>query len=151
LPITKKQRVRDFVTERGWSRIGEAEWAELRRALPDVSETTLRGCGLPIESPWDGIRQHTLDELEASLLALSVVYGNRADLQGYCRQQVVAAKDRARGASRSVRLDPERRRLKSEMVDWMLVWLGDPGMFAAWARARRAVMNSSEPRGNVVN
>ncbi len=143
LPIkknTKKQRVLDFVAQRGWQRIGEAEWNEMRRALPDVSETTLRQCEVPIESPWEGVHQHTLDELERSLLALSAVYDARPDLRDYCRREVIAAKDRARGAARSSRVEPERRELKAEMVDWMLVWLGDPRMFSAWAGARRAVM-----------
>jgi hypothetical protein len=77
--------------------------------------------------------QHTLDELELSLRELSDVYAVRPDLRRYCRARVIAAKDRARWALRSA----ERRRLKTEMVDWMLVWLDDPAMFPAWAGIRR--------------
>ena len=46
--ITKKQRVLDFVAVRGWGFIGEREWHELRSALSDISETTLRASGIPI-------------------------------------------------------------------------------------------------------
>lgn len=145
-PPTKKQRVLSLIAQRGWQRIGEAEWQELRRVFPDISETTLRQCGVPgvpIDSPWDGVHQHTLDELESSLLAMSAVYEARPDLRGYCRSQVIAAKDRARAASRSQRLDAGRRKLKAEMLSWMLVWLDDPRMFSAWVRARLAAMGEN--------
>ena len=131
--MTKKQRVLDFAAARGWTSIGEAEWNELKAALPDVSETTIRRAGIPIAQPWRGVVQHTLDELELSLRELSDVYAVRPDLRRYCRAQVIAAKDRARWALRSA----EGRRLKTEMVDWMLVWLDDPAMFPAWAGIRR--------------
>jgi hypothetical protein len=139
--VSKRQRARDYVAEHGWSRIGEAEWAELRAALPDVSETTLRECGVPIDSPWRGIHQHTLDELEASLVEFSEVYEHRPDLHTACRAQVIAAKDRARWLSRSPRIDAEKRQLKTEMTDWLLVWLDDPAIFPVWVRARRAQLD----------
>lgn len=135
--VTKKQRVLDFAGARGWTLIGEAEWSELRAALPDVSEATIRDAGIPIEQPWRGVAQHTLDELESSLRELSEVYAARPDLRRYCREQVIAAKDRARWASRSLHAGEEKRRLKNEMVEWMLVWLGDPAMFPVWVGVRR--------------
>ncbi len=110
--------------------IGEAEWLELKAALPDVSETTIRGSGIPIAQPWCGVRQHTLDELETSLRELSEVYEKHPHLRRTCRDQVIAAKARARFLSR-------KNALKHEMVEWMLVWLGDPAMFPAWATLRR--------------
>lgn len=140
--LTKKQRVLDFAAARGWQRLGEAEWLELRAALPDVSETTLREAGLAIDPPWCGIRQHTLDELEQSLDAFTAVYAARPDLHHYCREQVIAAKDHARFASRNQRLDDAHRALKAEMVDWMLVWLGDPALFPAWVHLRRSKIPS---------
>jgi hypothetical protein len=126
----KKQRVLDFVAARGWSLIGEAEWLELRAALPDISESTVRGAGVSIAQPWCGVRQHTLDELETSLCELSEVYAKHPHLRPTCREQVIAAKARARFLSR-------KNELKKEMVEWMLVWLGDPAMFPAWATLRR--------------
>jgi hypothetical protein len=128
------------VAERGWKRIGEGEWNEIRSALPDISESTLRDAGIPILQPWRGIGQHTLDELEQSLREFSEIYAMRVDLRRYCRDQVIAAKDRAKWSSRSEKADEEKRRLKSEMADWMLVWLDDPAMFPTWVSARSRML-----------
>jgi len=54
--------------------IGEREWDELRSLLSPVSESRLRHLlresGLPLAPLIDGVRQDTLDTLEASLLKL---------------------------------------------------------------------------------
>lgn len=126
--ITKRQRVLDFAASRGWTRIGESEWGELRAALPDVSVGVIQSAGLAIDVPWCGVRQHTFEELEGSLRAFSAVYAARADLRLVCRAQVIAAKDRAKWLARS-------KPYKAEMVEWMLVWLGDPSVFPVWAEA----------------
>ena len=140
--VTKKQRVLEFAASRAWTEIGEAEWNELRAALPDVSEATMRDTGLSIAAPWCGVRQHSLEDLEDSLNAFATVYSERPDLRSYCREQVIAAKDHARFASRSPRIEEARRALKAEMVDWMLVWLDDPSMFGVWAAMRRDKMRN---------
>ncbi len=132
--ITKKKRILDYAASRGWTTIGETEWKELHTSLPDVADSTLRGAGLSIAQPWLGVVQHTLDDLELSLIELARVYKARPDLRPYCRQQVIAAKDRARWLSR-------RHQLKAEMVEWMLVWLGDPAMFEVWIGVKRAQPN----------
>jgi hypothetical protein len=134
---TKKQRVLDFADARGWHLVGEAEWSELKAALPDISETTIRASGVPIAPPWSGVSQHTIDGLDASLRRFSEVYASQPHLRRYCRDQVIAAKARARFASLSERVEANKRRLKAEMVEWMLVWLGDPALFPAWASVRR--------------
>ena len=139
---TKKQRVRDFAAARGWGVIGEAEWSELKAALPDISETTIRESGVSIASPWSGVAQHTWDGLEASLRQFSEVYASQPHLRRYCRDQVIAAKARARFASLSDKVEESKRRLKAEMVVWMLVWLGDPALFPAWASIRRQRIES---------
>ena len=138
--MTKKQRVLNFAAARGWTSIGEAEWNELKAALPDVSETTIGRAGIPIAQPWRGVAQHTLEELESSLRELSEVYAGRPDLRRYCRDRVIAAKDRARWVARSAHAMEDKRRLKTEMADWMLVWLDDPAMFPTWAGMRRGRM-----------
>ena len=61
--------------------------------------------------------------------------GNR-ELAGYCRRQVIAAKDRAKFVAGNPRTSPERKLQKEEMVQWMLVWLENPEVFPAWAEAR---------------
>jgi hypothetical protein len=132
--------VLDFVAARGWDVIGESEWHEIRSALGDISESTLRASGIAITAPWSGVATHSMDELEATLLELTQVYETRPDLRRYCRDQVITAKDRARWASRSPRVDEPKRRMKEEMVEWMLVWLDDPAVFPAWVQLRRRNM-----------
>jgi hypothetical protein len=132
--------VLDFVAGRGWDAIGENQWQELRAAFSDISETTLRASGISIHAPWSGVDAHSIDELEASLRELSRVYEERIDLRRYCREQVIAAKDRARWVANSPRVEESKRRMKAEMVEWMLVWLGDPAVFPAWVEVRRRHM-----------
>jgi hypothetical protein len=84
---------------------------------------------------------HSFAELEASLLELSRAYSAQEDLRRECRECVIHAKDRARWASRNARASELKRRIKAEMVEWILVWLGDPAMFADWARLRREHMD----------
>jgi hypothetical protein len=104
--------------------------AGIKSCTADISETTIRAAGTPIAQPWCDVRQHTLDELEMSLRDLSEIYERHPHLRRTCREQVIAAKARARFLSR-------KNVLKLEMVEWMLVWLGDPAMFPAWAALRR--------------
>ena len=139
-PITKKQRVIDFVAARAWDFIGEKEWIELRNTLSDISETTLRTSGNKIAAPWSGVATRSIDELEVSLVEFTHVYETRPDLRRYCRDQVIAAKDRGRWTSRSSKVEEGKRRLKGEMVEWMLVWLDDPAIFPAWVQLRRRNM-----------
>lgn len=127
----------DYVAACGWSLVGESEWRELKSTLTDVSETTLRASGIPIAAPWSGVAQHSIDDLESSLRDFSHVYESRPDLRRYCRDQVISAKDRARWAARSSKVEESKRRMKAEMVEWMLVWLDDPAIFPAWIQLRR--------------
>jgi hypothetical protein len=126
------------VGEEGWTRIGGAEWRALRETFPAISEATLRryleALGLPVEQPWRGVDTSSLETVEASLNAMAAVYPNHPR---EARAVVIAAKDKTHFAARNVKAAAEKRALKSEMVDWMLVWLGDPAMFADWARLRR--------------
>lgn len=144
---TKKQRVQAFVAGRGWTVIGEREWSELKASLPDISESTIRASGVPIAQPWRGLSQHTLIELETSLLEMSETYAARPGLRRYCRDQVISAKAHARFIASNHKVEEARRRLKSEMVEWMLVWLDDPAMFPAWAAMRRQRLSTgTEPQ-----
>ena len=86
------------------------------------------------------VKQHTFAELEASLRELSELYAAHDQLRRACRDAVIEAKDRARFASRNQRASELKRTIKAEMVEWMLVWLGDPALFEEWARLRREHM-----------
>jgi hypothetical protein len=126
--------------------IGEPEWKRLLNELAPISESYLRQLlrdrGVPVAQPFDGVRQKTFAELEASLIELERVYrearesGDRARAQ-YCRNQVIQAKDHARLAANTSKNAPEKRTEKEEMVQWMLVWLDDPALFEAWAKVRK--------------
>lgn len=146
--VTKGQRVAGFLHSRAWTHVGPAEWAALRESLPDISLTTLRAglkeSGLIVEQPWRGVEQHTLQELADSLKAMSAAYETGDPLiRQAARTEVITAKDRARFASRNAKVDPEKRALKVEMVEWMLVWLGDPALFPAWVTLRLTRSNSA--------
>jgi hypothetical protein len=134
-----KQQLREWLETEKPAAITEAEWTALLMRLAPVSESylrdLLRATGLPFDQPWAGIRQHTLEELEASLRSMLEVYRAaiaREDRERarYCRRQVIAAKDRAKFLSK---VKPE----KEEMAQWMLVWLENPEVFPAWVDARK--------------
>ena len=143
-----KQRLRDYLAESQPAAITEAVWRDLLVKLAPVSESylreLLRATELPFEQPYAGVRQHTLDELEQSLAEMLQVYtdamaaGNR-DRVRYCRRQVIGAKDRARFLAHDGGAPAERKALKEEMVEWMLVWLENPEVFPAWVAARKRV------------
>jgi len=153
---SKKQRLREYLATRRPARIGDAEWQDLMRELAPISQPYLRELvrrtGLPFDQPWAGVRQKNYVELEASLEELRAVYaeavrvGDRVRAR-YCRLVVISAKDHARLAARNRRTTPARRAQKEEMVEWMLVWLGDPAMFPEWVRIRKEKIAGAPPPG----
>jgi hypothetical protein len=150
-----KLQLREYLESARPAAITEGVWQELLLALAPVSESylrdLLRATGLPFEQPYAGVRQHSFEELEATLLDMRQVY-NRALADGnrerarYCRRQVIAAKDRAKFLALNPGTEAENQARKREMAEWMLVWLDDPEVFPAWAEARkRARERPSEP------
>lgn len=147
--ISVKQRLRDYLARTQPLAITEAVWRELLTALAPVSESYLRELlqqtGLPFDQPYAGIRQHTFEELEQTLREMLAVYrdalaaGNR-ERGRYARRQVIGAKDRARFLARARQTPSGMKARKEEMVEWMLVWLGDPEMFSAWVEARKPLI-----------
>lgn len=142
--ISKKGAVLQYVSNLGWPRIERAEWIQLRAQFPQVSESTIRGAlgelALTVAQPFAGVGTKTLEELEASLIAMAEAY---ATAPAECRAVVIAAKDRARFASLNGNAAPEKRAQKGEMVEWMLIWLGDPAMFEPWAYLRKSKINGT--------
>jgi hypothetical protein len=137
-----KRELGEYLEERRPAAITEAVWRELLERLAGVSESYLRqllwATGLVFEQPYAGIRQHTFEELEASLREMAQIYaeammaGDRERAR-YCRRQVIGARARARFAA-------GKRAEKVEMAAWMLVWLEDPAVFASWVEVRKRVM-----------
>ena len=126
--------------------ISEERWRELSALLAPVSESYLRdllqATGLPIEQPFGGVRQSSFEELEASLLEMEKAYSKAVANSDRgrataCRRIVIQAKDRARLVSRNPKVDSEKRLRKAEMVEWMLVWLENPGIFESWVGLRK--------------
>jgi hypothetical protein len=143
---SKRERLRAYLEAKRPAGIGEAEWQDLARELAPIPESRLRqllrGAGVPVEQPWAGVGQKSFAELERTLLEMAAAYGeavesDRQDRARYCRRVVIAAKDHARLAAHNPRTGAAKRAEKEEMVEWMLVWLGDPAMFAAWATLRK--------------
>ena len=145
-PKSKKQRLRDLLYERRPERITESEWLALERELAPISAAylrqLLRATGLPVDQPYDGVRQGSFEELERSLVEMGALYAAAVEkddrlLAKRCRGVVIEAKNHARLAARNPRVDPAKREQKEEMVDWMLVWLGDPSLFPTWVDLKK--------------
>jgi len=126
--------------------IAEEQWRELAALLAPISESYLRellnSTGLEVAQPFRGARLGSFEDLEASLLDMEKEY-DRAVAAGdrtratACRRAVIQAKDRARLISRNPKVDAEKRKHKEEMVEWMLVWLENPGIFSTWLSLRK--------------
>jgi hypothetical protein len=146
---SKKAALAAYLKEKNLSRVTEREWREIVARLAPVSESYLRrllaDTAIPVDQPFAGVRQKTFEELDGSLLAMEEVYtrakerGDQARAQ-QCRNSVIQAKDHARFAARSPKTSPEKKVQKEEMIQWMLVWLDDPGIFPAWVKLRKQKM-----------
>jgi hypothetical protein len=138
--VTKKRRLQDYLRENRVEAISEPSWHELVALLSPISTNYLRdllqATGLPVAQPFGGVRLNSFEALETSLLAMAAEYGTGRRPRD-CRRVVIQAKDRARLISRNEKVDPLKRRQKAEMVEWMLVWLENPGIFESWAALRK--------------
>jgi hypothetical protein len=143
---SKKSRLEEYLNENNLSAVTEQDWHAIIERLAPVSESYLRRLlaetGIPVEQPFAGVRQKSFEELERSLIEMEEVYlrarasGDRSRAQ-VCRNVVIQAKDHARMAARSPKASPEKKLEKDEMIQWMLVWLENPGVFRAWVRLRK--------------
>jgi len=139
---SKKQRLAVYLERTRPALITEREWGELLRELAPVSESylrnLLRASGLPLAPLVEGVRQDSIAGLERTLLALLDEY-ERGDekRRRACRTCVIRAKDHARLAARRAVPDDPHRKLKDEMILWMLTWLENPGAFPIWVQLRK--------------
>jgi hypothetical protein len=147
-----KQELRECLEAVQPAAITAAVWHGLLERFAPVSESYLRDLlrqtGLPFEQPYQGVRQHTFEELEQSLRDLLAAYSEAAgagdrDRLRYCRRQVIAAKDRAKFLAANLRTPPEKQAEKTEMAQWMLVWLENPEVFPAWVDARKKAISEA--------
>jgi hypothetical protein len=135
--------IREHIRARGWTRIGKTEWEELRERFAATTENTLRkhagASGVIVVQPWRGLDTASLDGLELSLIEMAEAYGTHPR---EARRVVISAKDTTRFAARNPKVAAAKRELKAEMVEWMLVWLGDPAMFEDWVKLRKAYLQA---------
>src|SRR5580692_13112019 len=117
-----KQELREYLEAERPGQITGAVWRELLARFAPVSESYLRDLlrqtGLPFEQPYQGVRQHTFEEVEQSLRDLLAAYSEAAgagdrDRLRYCRRQVIAAKDRAKFLAANPRTPPEKQTEKN--------------------------------------
>lgn len=123
--------------------IGDREWEQLQTLLAPISENylrrLLRESGAPLAPLIEGVRQESLDALEASLMKLLDEYetGDR-ERQARIRRAIITAKDHARWA---LRRSEDKRAEKQEMILWMTTWLENPPLFREWVCLRRVAMS----------
>ena len=143
---SKKQQLEEYLGQKQPAAIAEEEWRELVGLLAPISENYLRqllhATGLPVAQPFDGVRLGSFRELEESLLVMEKEYAlavaSKDALRAKaCRRAVIQAKDRARLISRNEKVDPEKRKQKAEMAEWILVWLENPAIFGTWIELRK--------------
>jgi len=110
----------------------------------------LRESGAPL-APWiEGVRQESLNALEASLMKLLDGYerGDR-EQRARARRAVITAKDHAGWALRR-QTNEDQKLVKQEMILWMTIWLENPPLFKQWAPLRRAALSRPcNPRNSI--
>ena len=78
------------------------------------------------------------------LIALAGVYdAGTLEVKRRCRDEVIEARQHALWAQ--ARLEGAERAERERMRATMLVWLENPGVFAAWAAARRRLGATAIP------
>lgn len=104
-----------------------AVWQRLRVELAPISEgylrRLLRASGVALTPEVEGVRQEDFGALERTLLAATG------------REAVLLAKRHAELARRSPRANWA---VKTEMIEWMRVWLETPDAFPVWVKLRKA-------------
>lgn len=122
---SKKLRLTELVA--GVALVNTVEWERLRAELAPISESylrrLLRASGVPLAPEVEGVRQEDFAALERTLLATTD------------RAAVLLAKRHAELAWRSPRAN---RAVKTEMIEWMRVWLETPDAFAVWMERRKS-------------
>lgn len=153
---TVKSIVLDYIETNGTTLVDAAEFAAIRkqatrglardkppadRYLMDI----LSAAGVEIDRRLDGvpvdlrgrIRTGTLEDARESLEALAREYAAAEDAvrAADIRRAVRSAKDKVRFLLRR-NLSAEKRRIKEEVLCWMLVWLENPHVFETWVALR---------------
>jgi hypothetical protein len=144
---SKRNQLTAWVTENRPAIIDPPVLERIAAALAPVSARYLRDLvrdsGVPLHPLVEGVRQDTFEHLADTLTRLSEVYESaRATpdraTQSACRGLVIEAKDHARWSLRRLGDSQDEQKVKTEMIEWMIVWLENPEIFPVWARLRLA-------------
>lgn len=142
----KRAELETYLGQARPERITEAVWSGLLERFAPISRSylrrLLRACGVPLTPLIEGVRQDSFENLDRTLAALdreyaAAVAAGDAGRTRSCRDLVIEAKDHARLALRSARIEPGERAAKEEMILWMLTWLENPGVFSTWLELRK--------------
>ena len=134
---SRRDLLRQYLDRTAPEVVGEAQQQELLRELAPVSEgylrKLLRSSGAKLAPLVEGVAQDSMENLERTLTALAREYqSGEAAAAAQCRRLVITAKDHARWAARN----NDKRTLKLQMVEMMLIWLENPTVFESWLRAK---------------
>jgi hypothetical protein len=148
---SKRARLETYLAERGPGVIDDEVWDELQAWLAPVSSgylrELLRSTGLPLSALVEGVRQDSLEEAERTLVALSGAYvSSGAEMRKRLRAAVIDSKDRLRWALKKAEMEHERRKVKEEILLWVLTWLENPIVFPAWLSIRKRANPTLETR-----
>jgi hypothetical protein len=152
---SKRSLLSAWITEHRPALIDPAVLEQIAAALAPISARYLRElvreCGVPLDPLVEGVRQESFQNLERTLSSLAALYASAhgasgRELQVSCRRLVIEAKEHARWPLKRQPQSAEaaaRAAEKREMIEWMIVWLENPGIFPTWARLRmQAVQNA---------
>ncbi|HEY6292788.1 MAG TPA: hypothetical protein VI455_14665 [Terriglobia bacterium] len=165
--LSKKQLILESRGKLALQKAGERELRLIQKevsqrlaAPPSLSyiATVLRQAGTPVdyEDPYTDpvippryanrlqgtLKFDNLSAGEASLRSLDAAfqeYVSASDHTGAAlvRKLVLRGKQRAQSLAGSPRVNPEKRREKTEIASWFRVWLESPGLFFAWLEVRK--------------
>lgn len=154
---TKRTRrlaaIRDLALRECWQCVDDAAWQALRRAFPEVSESTLRHDLRETElilNPFvEGVRLDSIEDLARTLSSLAAEYAaGRADSadprRGAARKLVLDARRKAETVLRNPRVNPQKLAAMEEKFLWLRTWLENPALFNAWANLRRKKLSNPD-------
>lgn len=137
---SRKVRLTEYLA--GVDLVDWPKWQSLHAALAPISgaylRKLLRQSGVALSPQVEGVRQEDFEQLERTLLAT---------------RDPAAVLEAKRHAELARRSPNAHRAVKTEMIEWMRVWLETPSAFPVWVRLRKATqefraltaIQSSEP------
>ena len=121
---SKKTRLSEYLGS--VALVDRTVWDRLRASLAPISDgylrRLLRASGVPLTPEVEGVRQENFSQLERTLLAT---------------KDPAAVREAKQHAELARRSPNANRAVKTEMIEWMRVWLETPSAFPVWVRLRK--------------